>query len=160
MSGYVRAIIILSVLSGIIKALLSEGKTKKYVNYLIGLIMVTVIVLPFKSFITEIDIYKEKIYNFMNDISFQEKIDSSNSIIVNTTKDKVCRGIKDALITKFNFDERDVFIELIIDDSELSSIKITGVNITLTNKASWSNVDSVKAYIENLIGVNTNVKRK
>ena len=162
MNGYLKAIVIMAVLSGIIKAFMSDSAsgTKKYVNYLIGLIMVTVIILPFKNFTYQISNIKEQISDFINGYDFGNALNDSNSVIVNTTKEKVCEGIKDALISKFGFDERDVFIELTIDDTEISAIKITGVNIILTNKASWSNVDTVKAYMENLGGVNTNVTRK
>ena len=162
MNGYLKAIVILAVLSGIIKAFISDNNsgTKKYINYLIGLIMVTVILLPFKNFTYQIGNIKEQISDFINGYDFENAINNSNFVIVNTTKEKVCEGLKEALISKFNFDERDVFIELTIDDTDISAIKITGVNIILTNKASWSNVDAVKSYMENLVGVNTNVTRK
>ncbi len=162
MIGYLKAIVILAVLSGIIKAFISENSsgTKKYVNYLIGLTMVIIIILPFKNFTYQIGNIKEQISDFMNGYDFGNAINNSNSVIVNTTKEKVCEGLKDALISKFGFDERDVFIELTIDDTEISAIKITGVNVILTNKASWSNVDTVKDYMGNLVGVNTNVTRK
>lgn len=162
MNGYLKAIVILAVISGIIKAFLSEHSTgtKKYVNYLIGLVMVTVIILPFKDFTYKVSSIKEQFSGFIDSFDFENAINDSNSVIVNTTKEKVCKGLKDALISKFGFDERDIFIDVIIDDTEISAIKITGVNIILTNKASWSNVDSVKAYMENLIGVSTNVTRK
>ena len=160
MNNYVRSIVILAILSGILKALLSNYKIKKYVNYLIGLIMVIMIIMPFNNFTHKINVAKEQINGIYESLDFQNKINDSNSVIVNTTKEKVTKGLKDALISKYGFDERDIFIELILDDSEISSIKITGVNIILTNKASWSNVDSVKSYTENLIGVNVNVTRK
>ena len=160
MNNYVRSIVILAILSGISKALLSNYKIKKYVNYLIGLIMVIMIIMPFNNFTHKINVAKEQINGIFESLDFQNKINDSNSVIVNTTKEKVTKGLRDALISKYGFDERDIFIELILDDSEISSIKITGVNIILTNKASWSNVDSVKSYTENLIGVNVNVTRK
>ena len=160
MNNYVRSIVILAILSGILKALLSNYKIKKYVNYLIGLIMVIMIIMPFNNFTHKINVAKEQINGIFESLNFQNNINDSNSVIVNTTKEKVTKGLRDALISKYGFDERDIFIELILDDSEISSIKITGVNIILTNKASWSNVDSVKSYTENLIGVNVNVTRK
>ena len=118
------------------------------------------IIMPFNNFTHKINVAKEHINGIFESLDFQNKINDSNSVIVNTTKEKVTKGLRDALISKYGFDERDIFIELILDDSEISSIKITGVNIILTNKASWSNVDSVKSYTENLIGVNVNVTRK
>lgn len=162
MKDYLNAIIILAVLSGIIKAFLSENSsgTKKYVSYLIGLVMVVIIISPFKDFTYRIGNIKEEILSFTEMLEFENNVNSSNSVIVNTTKDKVCKGLKDALIAKYGFDERDVYVDIVIDKTEISSIKITEVNIILTNKASWSNVDNVKTYMENLIGVKVNVTRK
>ncbi len=162
MTGYLKSIIILAVISGIIKAFCidASSNTKKYINFLIGLIMVAVIISPLKDIRVKLNNAKEYISDFSNSIFANDVIDKSNYIIIQSSKEKICDGIKEAVISKYNFDTRDIYIDLEMDTSEISAIKITGVNIILTNRASWSNVDEVRNYTENLVGVKVNVTRK
>jgi hypothetical protein len=162
MTGYLRSIVILSIISGIIKAFFTDtgSNTKKYVNFLIGLIMVAVIISPLKDLRRKLNYAKDYINDFTNGIFTNEVIDKSNYIIIKSSKEKICEGIKEAVISKYNFDTRDIYVDIVMDTTEISAIKITGVNIILTNRASWSNVDEVKKYTENLVGVTVNVTRK
>ena len=162
MTGYLRSVVILSIISGIIKAFFndSSSNTKKYVNFLIGLIMVAVIISPLKDLRAKLNYAKDYINDFTNGIFTNDAIDKSNYIIIKSSKEKICEGIKEAVISKYNFDTRDIYVDIVMDTSEISAIKITGVNIILTNRASWSNVDEVKKYTENLVGVRVNVTRK
>jgi hypothetical protein len=162
MTGYLRSIVILSIISGTIKAFFTDtgSNTKKYVNFLIGLIMVAVIISPLKDLRTKLNYAKDYINDFTNGIFTNEVIDKSNYIIIKSSKEKICEGIKEAVISKYNFDTRDIYVDIVMDTTEISAIKITGVNIILTNHASWSNVDEVKKYTENLVGVTVNVTRK
>ena len=162
MSGYLRSIIILAVISGIIKAFFTDASTntKKYINFLTGLVMVAIIISPLKDLRVKINNAKEYISDFSNGIFASDAIDKSNYIIIKSSKEKICEGIKEAVISKYGFDKRDIYVDIMMDTTEISAIKITGVNIILTNRASWSNVDEVKKYTENLVGVKVNVTRK
>ena len=162
MTGYLRSVVILAIISGIIKAFFndSSSNTKKYVNFLIGLIMVAVIISPLKDLRAKLNYAKDYITDFTNGIFANDVIDKSNYIIIKSSKEKICEGIKEAVISKYNFDTRDIYVDIVMDTTEISAIKITGVNIILTNRASWSNVDEVKKYTENLVGVRVNVTRK
>ena len=162
MTGYLRSIVILAIISGIIKAFFtdSSSNTKKYINFLIGLIMVAVIISPLRDLRAKLNYAKDYITDFSNGIFANDVIDKSNYIIIKSSKEKICEGIKEAVISKYNFDTRDIYVDIVMDTTEISAIKITGVNIILTNRASWSNVDEVKKYTENLVGVRVNVTRK
>jgi len=162
MSGYLRSIIILAVISGIIKAFFTDASTntKKYINFLTGLVMVAIIISPLKDLRVKINNAREYISDFSNGIFASDVIDKSNYIIIKSSKEKICEGIKEAVISKYGFDKRDIYVDIIVDTTEISAIKITRVNIILTNRASWSNVDEVKKYTENLVGVKVNVTRK
>lgn len=162
MNVYLKAILILSVISGVVSSFISDmsSSMKKYVNYLIGLIMVIVIILPFKNVADNLLNIKDYIKEFTSSIKTEQIIDESNSVIINSSEENICKGIKNAVISKFGFEDNDVFVSITMDKSEISAIKITAVNIILTNHASWSNVDEVKSYMENLVGVKVNVTRK
>jgi len=162
MNGYLYSIIIIAIITGILKSVTSDMRSgvKKYVNFISSLIMVTVILIPFTNITKGITNIKSSISDISNSILSSEHINNSNSIIINTGKEKIAEGIKDALITKFSFDERDIHITVNTDETNISAVKILSVDIILTGKSSWSNVAQVKEYTENLIGVTANVTRK
>ena len=113
----------------------------------------------FKIF-SSFDSIKEYIKDFSHSIKTEEIIDNSNTLIVNTTSERVCEGIKELVITKFGFDENDVYITLELDEYDISAIKIRCVNVVLTNKASWSDTDKVKEYLDKTVGCQINVTRR
>lgn len=162
MKSYIYTILALAVVCGIISSLLSDTNqgTKKYVNFLMGLVMVITIMMPFKNLTYGISNIKNAVNGFFDNIKIQQIIDNSNTVIINSSKENICKGIKNSLLSKYGFNENEVEITLEIDTSEISAIKITGVNIILSGKAAWSDVNEVSKYMENLVGVNINVTRK
>ena len=162
MKSYIYTILALAVVCGIISSLLSDTNqgTKKYVNFLMGLVMVITIMMPFKNLTYGISNIKNAVNGFFDNIKIQQIIDNSNTVIINSSKENICKGIKNSLLSKYGFNENEVEISLEIDTSEISAIKITGVNIILSGKAAWSDVNEVSKYMENLVGVNVNVTRK
>ena len=162
MSGYLYSIIVLAVITGILRSVSSDMRSgiKKYVTFLSSLVMVTVIILPFGKITMGITDLRNAISDIYEGILSSNHINNSNSIIIDTGKDKISEGIKEALISKFNFDKKDVYVTVNTDETHINAVKILSVDIVLTNKASWSNVTQVKEYTENLIGVTANVTRK
>ena len=137
-----------------------QGTVKKYVNYFISLIMVLVLLSPLFEILSSFDNVKEYINDFFHSIRTEEILDSSNTLIVNTSEQRVCDGIKEMIITKFAFEETDVYVSLECDKSDITSIKILAINVTLTNKASWSDTDKVKDYLDKMVGCKINVTRR
>ena len=162
MKSYIYTILALAVVCGIISSLLSDTNQgpKKYVNFLMGIVMVINIMMPFKNLTYGISNIKNAVNGFFDNIKTQQIIDNSNTVIINSSKENICKGIKNSLLSKYGFNENEVEISLEIDTSEISAIKITGVNIILSGKAAWSDVNEVSKYMENLVGVNVNVTRK
>ena len=122
--------------------------------------MITVIIIPFCNITRSISDIKKSLQGLSDSITSGEHLNNSNSIIINTGKEKIADGIKEAIIAKYSFDENDIYVTINTDESNINAIKIISVNIVLTGKASWSNVAQVKEYTENLIGVTANVTRK
>ena len=162
MKRYLYTILLLSLIIGIISSFISDTNngTKKYINYLMGLIMVITILMPFKNMAAGILNLNEYINDFFTNIKTEQIIDESNSVIINSSKENISNGLKKALISKFGFSEKDIYVSIDTDETEISAIKLTGVNIIMTNNASWSNVDEVQKYMENLVGVRISVTRK
>lgn len=160
MNALFRSLLVLAVISGIINSLILQGTVKKYVNYFISLIMVLVLLSPLFEILSSFDNVKEYINDFFHSIRTEEILDSSNTLIVNTSEQRVCDGIKEMIITKFAFEETDVYVSLECDKSDITSIKILAINVTLTNKASWSDTDKVKDYLDKMVGCKINVTRR
>ncbi len=161
MSGFLNSILVLAIASAIISSLLSYNNAiKKYVSYFLSLIMLLVLLTPLFKLFSSFDTIKEYIRDFSHSIKTEEIIDNSNTLIVNTTSERVCDGIKELIITKFGFEESDVYVSLELDEYDISAIKIRAVNVVLTNKASWSDTDRVKEYLDKTVGCQINVTRR
>jgi hypothetical protein len=114
---------------------------------------------PLASFLSNIGSTKDFIKEYFDSFASEEIINSTNDIIINSGIDSIKNGIENTLIQKFGFNEGDIIVELDIDKSNIEAIKIKKINIILTGKASWSDVDRVKSYLESIIGGNISVKR-
>lgn len=161
MNTYLNTILTLAIISGIVSTILSShDKVKKYVSYLLSLIMMLVILTPLFNVFSSFENIKEYINDFYHSIKTEEIIENSNALIVNTSEESVCSGIKEMIISKFAFEENDVYVSLDCDKSDISAIKIRAVNVVLTNKASWSDTDKVTEYLDKMIGCKINVIRR
>ena len=161
MSYFLNSILVLAIVSGIVSSILcANDLIKRYVSYFLSLIMLVVILTPLFKIFSSFDTIKEYISDFSHSIKTEEIIDNSNSLIVNTTSERVCDGIKELVVTKFGFDKNDVYVSLELDDCDIGSIKITCINVVLTNKASWSDTDRVKEYLDKTVGCQINVTRR
>ena len=161
MSYFLNSILVLAIASGIVSSILCGSEAlKRYISYFLSLIMLVVLLTPLFKIFSSFDSIKEYIKDFSHSIKTEEIIDNSNTLIVNTTSERVCEGIKELVITKFGFDENDVYITLELDEYDISTIKIRCVNVVLTNKASWSDTDKVKEYLDKTVGCQINVTRR
>jgi hypothetical protein len=115
---------------------------------------------PIFSSIKGVDDIKDNISSFFEEITDGKDLNGLNEIIINTSTEAVIKGIKNTIVERFGFDEKEIIIEIETDKTNIESIKINRVNIILTGKASWSDVDAVKEYIYKLIGGDVSVTRR
>ena len=160
MNKYVITIFISTFISGILLTLTPEGKIKKYVQYIISLVLIISIIAPTSSLLLSVTDLKRDLQDYISDILVSEKIEISNSLIINTGIEKISEGIKEAIVDKYNFDENEISVELILNDENISAIKIAKINVYLTGKSSWSDANKIEEYLKSLIGGDINVKRR
>ena len=115
---------------------------------------------PIFSVIKSTEGIKDNINSFFDEITNNDKLDGLNEIIVNTSTEAVIKGIKNTIIERFDFDENEVFVEIETDKTSIESIKITKIKVILTGKASWSDVETVKEYLANMVGGDVSVTRR
>lgn len=160
MNAYINSILIVAVIGGVVSSLVSSNKLRRHINYIIGLISTLILLSPIVSFITNLDSIKETVNNFISNTISNQALNNTNSIIINTGVEKVCEGVKTLVIDKYNFDEKDICIDIITDTTDISSIRITRICITLKNKATWSDAESIEKYVENYVGCDVLVIKK
>lgn len=161
MNKYSITILTVSVVGGIINSLVdSQSPLKKYISYLVSLVCVVSLIAPIGGIISNITNLKGNINEYFDKILVSEKIDAGNELIINSSKEKICEGIKNTLTNKYNFDEKEVIVSLDIDKTDLQAIKIEQINVILTGKASWHDVKNVQEYLEDVVGGKIVVKRK
>lgn len=161
MNKYLSTLILISLIGGIVNSLTnSYGNLKKYINYFLSIMMVICMISPFTNALENMNNVKENISSFFNEISNNDTLNGKNEIIINTGTNAIINGIKNTLIEKFEFDEKDIIVELETNTTNLEAIKITKIKITLTGKASWSDVEMVEKYLKNIIGGDISVIRR
>ena len=86
MSEYIYSILVISVISGIIKAIISSFNPgiKKQINYLVGLICALAILSPLASLVADITSTQEKINSFFERI--RASIEKRKAKVVQKTK--------------------------------------------------------------------------
>ena len=160
MNAYINSILIVAVIGGVISSLVSSNKLSKHINYIVGLVSTLILLSPIVSFISNMENIKNTINNFISDTISGEALNNTNSLIVNTGVEKIAEGVKTLVIDKYNFDENDVYVNVITDTTDISSIRITRISITLKNKATWSDAENIEKYVENYVGCDVLVIKK
>ena len=160
MNAYINSILIVAVIGGVISSLVSSNKLSKHINYIVGLVSTLILLSPIVSFISNMENIKNTINNFISDTISGEALNNTNSLIVNTGVEKIAEGVKTLVIDKYNFEENDVYVNVITDTTDISSIRITRISITLKNKATWSDAESIEKYVENYVGCDVLVIKK
>lgn len=160
MNGYFITLLVVSFVGGIINSILPSGGLKKYVKYIISLVCVITLVSPLTSIVLNATSIKDGIINFVDNTIIKDKIEISNSLILNTSAEKIGDGIKDTIIDKYGFEEKEVIVDVLFNDENKSSITIEKIEIYLTGKASWSDCTKIEEYLKSLTGCNISVKRR
>ncbi len=161
MKTYICSLLIVSLIGGIINSYTENlGKTRKYISFFLSIVMIIIMISPIISIIKDTENMKEGFSSIINEITNNESIQGTNEIIINTGKDAIIKGIKNTLIENFDFDEKEIQIELETDYTNIEAIKISKIKIILTGKATWSDVEKVKDYLFEIIGTEIEVVRR
>ena len=161
MSSYIISILTIATIGGITSALISsksEG-VKKHISFIIGLISAIVLMTPIIKIVNHASVIKNELTSLVDTITDSKNISKSNSLIIATTLDKLNDNIVKSIVNKYGFDKNDVTVSFDLNTENIELVEITKINVTLKNKASWSDTEPIRQYIEDLVGVQTVVKR-
>ena len=161
MSIYISSILTASIIGGIISSLLPsrEQRMKKHINFIIGLISAIIMITPIVNIASNAATFKDSVDSVINSLDVSTSLNESNQIIVSTSIENICNGIKSTVINKFNFKEDDVTVTAVTDTDDIENIKIVKITIILKNEASWYDENKIKSYIEEIIGCAVEIVR-
>ncbi len=161
MKSYVSTILISSLVGGIINSIIPQkSKLKKYVLFIVTLVCSLVLIQPISTILSSAKEIKDAASSFFNSISLQDQINSTNDIIISTSKDRIEKGIKDLVIDKYNFPENEVLVEIILNEETIDAIKIEKILVFISGKSSWSDADAIEKYLKNIVSSEVEVKRR
>lgn len=161
MKSFAFTVLTASLVGGIINSLVSKkSKVKKYVLFLVTIVCTLSLLQPLIAVLTSVSELKSTVSSFFEGVFIQDKIDSTNDIIIGTSKARIEKGIKDLVIDKYKFDKNEVSVEIILNQDEIDEIKIEKIYVYITGKASWSDADAIEKYLCNMVSSEIEVKRK
>lgn len=162
MKEYMATIVLVSVIGSIIISMVShkDAGLKKHISFVVGLVYAIVFISPIVSLAKNSEFFKENISNLFSELVTNDKIDKTNQIIVDTSVNKICDGIKEAIINKYNFNEDDVRVEAKINDKNLQAVTIDKIEITLLNDATWYDAEKIKSYVTDLVGCEVEIFKR
>ena len=157
MNTYVSQIIIISIVGGIVTSLLSRKSShiNKYINFIIGLICTIVLISPIVTFTKNTTIITQQI----EEIFSSDKVSISNEIIINTSVEKLNKGIEENLMKKFNLNDDDINVITRINKDNIENIMIEEIEITLCNKAIWLDDSKIIEYAKEITGSKIKINR-
>ena len=161
MRSYVISIITVSVISGLLSAMLPNNNgVKKHLNFITGLICTFILLSPVVSIAKNATILTNSIENAINSLDLDDTINKSNSIVIESGSEQISKGVKSAIVSKYKFKEENVMVEIEINDSKIEQITLDSLTVTLLNEATWTDSQEVKEYVEGLVGCPVKVSKR
>lgn len=154
MKLYVMTIITVSVLGGIVSAMLPKDNSglKKQVNFVIGLICAIALLSPVVSIAKNAGALTGEIEKAINSLEVKDSISQGNKIIIESGTEQISKGVTEAIISKYGFDTENVSVSLTVNDDKIEAIVLEKITVTLKNEATWTDGNKVKQYVEGLVG--------
>ena len=161
MRSYVISIITVSVISGLLSAMLPNNNgVKKHLNFITGLICTFILLSPVVSIAKNATVLTNSIENAINSLDLDDTINKSNSIVIESGSEQISKGVKSAIVSKYKFKEENVIVEIEINDSKIEQITLDSLTVTLLNEATWTDSQDVKEYVEGLVGCPVKVSKR
>jgi len=133
---WLKDIVVLFVIISLVELIIPKGNMKKYVDFIIGIIIVFTVISPFTKLINFDINLDEKIETFSNDITMKEDVVSTqNEQIEEIFKTNLSSEIKKIVKENSYYKVKDIYISTKPDDQNLLLIEY--INIILdTDKQS------------------------
>ena len=154
MKAYVFTVIVVAVISGIVTALLpaDDKSVKKQITYVTGLICAFALLSPVVTIAKSASAISQNVEGFVDILNVNEKISQSNKIIIESGREQISNGVKEALISKYNFKEENVTVQVAVNEENVEAVLLEGITVTLKKEATWTDSSKIQQYVEGLVG--------
>lgn len=143
MKAYLSSIIAVSIVSALVSLLVPDGKkSKKNLKFVVGIISLLAIVEPLCGLSLTIKNAEFTLPEPVTDENSEEYIDS----ILHKTEELLEENIKNELFERYGLSEKYAELDVVLDSSDVSDIKIAEIIIILKSYGVWQNAVAIEKY--------------
>lgn len=146
--SYFGEIIVVIAVSGMLYTAAPDGKTKKYVQFILSLCVLSATVFPLISLAETLP---RQISEIRYDISKEESTgeDEITDILVEASRAEIEEAITQMLCAKFDYDAGDIRVTLTLDAKDTENIRITAIRVDV-NRVTTQTKARMKEYLEEI----------
>ncbi len=146
--SYFGEIIVVVAVSGVLYAASPDGKTKKYVHFVISLCVLAATVFPLISLAEDLPKTILSFEDAASDVQMRQE-EELTGVLVETSKAEIEEAITALLCKKFDYAASDIDVNLTLDESDTQNIKITAISVTVS-KVTTQTRARMKEYLEEM----------
>lgn len=149
MKSYLTSITAVSIVSALVSMLVPDGKaSKKYLKFVIGIISLLAVVEP----LCGLSLMIEKSEITIPEAATEDLSEGYVDSILKKTEALIEESIKSDIFEKFGLSEEYAELEVTLDSSDVSDIKISEITVTLKSYGVWRDAVTIEKYIAEKYG--------
>ena len=144
MSAYMSAVIAVAAVTALVGMISpGDGAVKRYIKYISGLVMLSVIATPLIDALTS----PIELPEFSQSGGIETYEYNIREEIIKRAEQSLSDTVKDDLIRVFRINNDDIAVIVSLDSTDFDNIKIDSVTVTLRSYGAWTDTESIENYI-------------
>ncbi len=145
-SSFIQNFCFLSVASGIVSILAPSEKYRRYIGFIISLVLVSALLSPIITFTKTLPDTLDKIEESIGE-SAAGVYKEVYSEITDTTRENLEREISTLICSRYGFESTDVLVIATLDTEDISAVNITDITVFLGDVTDG---EAVREYLSDL----------
>lgn len=146
--SYFGEIIVVIAVSGVLYTAAPDGKTKRYVHFVISLCVLSATVFPLISLAEALPRQIAAI-EYEAEREAAQSTDDITSVLVEASRAEIEQAITQMLCAKFDYEEDDIRVTLTLDASDVEEIRIIAIRVDVTRVTTQTKA-RMKEYLEEM----------
>lgn len=146
--SYFGEIIVVVAVSGVLYTAAPDGKTKKYVHFVISLCVLAATVFPLISLAEDLPKNLLSVEGGVSEIE-QETADDLANAVVEASRAEIEEAIRALLCKKFDYKDSDIDVALTLDAKDTQNVKIIAISVKVS-KVTTQTKARMKEYLEEM----------
>lgn len=158
LNGWLYSVFAVSLAAGIADIFAPVGSTKKYVKYVVSLVTLIVIIAPaVRAFsgITQLLDGLQTLADSGENSAYTATYGNTSNTLIEAGKAGIESKLKQCICERFLLTDDGVSVIVEIDASEESDIKITGIEVRLSERSGIYGSDRITEYVKEITGCET-----